>query len=121
MMEARDEETGAAMSDRQLRDEVITLFLAGHETTANVLSWTFYLLATHPDVEERLRAELDDVLISDGGRRSPTVEDLARLPYARMVIEEAMRLYPPRRPGSPTGRPWRTMRSAATASRRARS
>jgi cytochrome P450 len=93
LMEARDEETGQAMSDRQLRDEVITLFIAGHETTANALAWTFYLLAKHPEAEERLRNELDEVL--GGSHRTPTVADLPRLPYARMVVEEAMRLYPP--------------------------
>ena len=91
LMAARDEETGAAMSDRQLRDEVITLFIAGHDTTANALTWTFYLLATHPEADERLRAELDEVL--DGA--VPAFADLPKLPYSRMVIEEAMRLYPP--------------------------
>jgi cytochrome P450 len=91
LMAARDEETGAAMSDRQLRDEVITLFIAGHDTTANALTWTFYLLAKYPEADERLRAELDEVL--DGA--VPTVTDLPKLPYGRMVIEEAMRLYPP--------------------------
>jgi len=91
LMEARDEETGAAMSDRQLRDEVITLFIAGHDTTANALTWTLYLLAKNLEADERLRAELDEVL--DGA--VPTVADLPKLPYGRMVIEEAMRLYPP--------------------------
>ena len=81
------------MSDRQIRDEVMTLILAGHETTANVLSWTWYLLAQHPDTEARLHAELDEVL--DRGRRLPTVEDLARLRYTEMVVSESMRLYPP--------------------------
>jgi cytochrome P450 len=95
LMEARDEETGQAMSDRQLRDEVITLFIAGHETTANALAWTFYLLAKHPQAEERLRDELDGVLGTGGDRQPPTVADLPRLPYARIVVEEAMRLYPP--------------------------
>jgi cytochrome P450 len=95
LMEARDEETGAAMDDRQLRDEVITLFLAGHETTANALSWALYLLATHPDVEERLRAELDEVLDAGGGPRVPTLEDLPRLTYTKTVVDETLRLYPP--------------------------
>ena len=88
---ARDEETGEGMSDRQVRDEVVTLLFAGHETTANALSWTWYLLAQHPDVEQRLRTELDEVL----GGHQPTMDDLPNLPYTRMVLEEAMRLYPP--------------------------
>ncbi|MBE3558192.1 MAG: cytochrome P450 [Ktedonobacteraceae bacterium] len=88
---ARDEETGQGMDDRQLRDEVLTLLLAGHETTSNALSWTWYLLSQHPGVEQRLREELDRVLAG----RLPTVNDLPELPYSRMVIEEAMRLYPP--------------------------
>jgi cytochrome P450 len=95
LMEARDEETGRGMSDKQLRDEVITLFLAGHETTATALAWAFYLLAKHPEAERRLRAELDEVLGSNGARRAPTIADLPRLPYARMVVDETMRLYPP--------------------------
>jgi cytochrome P450 len=95
LMGARDEETGEAMDDRQLRDEVITLFLAGHETTANALSWAFYLLATHPEAEEKLREELADVLGVDGGIRTPTLEDLPRLAYTKMVVDETLRLYPP--------------------------
>ena len=91
LMDARDEETGAAMTDEQLRDEVMTIFLAGHETTSNALSWTFYLLSQHPQVEDKVRAETRAVL----GGRAPKIEDLARLPYALMVIQEAMRLYPP--------------------------
>ena len=91
LMHAEDAETGERMSDEQLRDEVMTIFLAGHETTANALAWTFYLLSLHPDAERRLRAELDDVL---GGRR-PTLEDLARLGYLERVVKESMRLYPP--------------------------
>ena len=87
---ARDEETGASMSDRQLRDEVMTLLLAGHETTANALTLSWHLLSRHAEAEARLRAEVDTL---DG--RLPTVSDLQRLPYARMVVEEAMRLYPP--------------------------
>ena len=93
LMGARDEETGEAMGDEQLRDEVMTLFLAGHETTANALSWALYLLATHPEAERRLRDELDEVLGEE--RRSPTVADLPRLPYTKMVVEETLRLYPP--------------------------
>jgi len=91
LMEARDAETGEAMTDRQLRDEVMTIFLAGHETTANALAWTFYLLSRHPHVERRVRAELDTVL----GDRPPGLEDLARLPYLLQVIKESMRLFPP--------------------------
>ena len=87
---ARDEETGVSMSDRQLRDEVMTLLLAGHETTANALTWSWQLLSRHAEAEARLHAEVDTL---EG--RVPTLNDLQRLPYARMVIEEAMRLYPP--------------------------
>ncbi len=82
---------GTGMSDAQLRDEALTIFLAGHETTANALTWTWYLLSQHPDVEARLHAEIDSAL---GGRR-PTFEDLPSLPYTRMVLSESMRLYPP--------------------------
>lgn len=91
LMNTRDEETGEMMNDSQLRDEVITLLFAGHETTANVLTWTWYLLSQHPEVEQRLHAELDEVL--NGG--VPTIEHLPKLTYSRMVLEEAMRLYPP--------------------------
>lgn len=91
LLEAVDEEDGRGMSDRQLRDEVMTLFIAGHETTANALSWTWILLAQHPEVERRLHAELDGALAG----RPPTVADLRALPYTEMVIKEAMRLYPP--------------------------
>jgi cytochrome P450 len=88
---ARDEITGAGMGDRQIRDEAVTLFLAGHETTANALAWSFYLLGRHPDVYDRLAVEARAVL----GGRSPTMEDLPRLPAALMVLKETMRLYPP--------------------------
>ena len=88
---ARDEETGEQMSDKQLRDEVMTMILAGHETTANTLTWICYLLAQHRDVEQKLHAELASAL----GGREPTLADLARLPYTRMIIDEALRLYPP--------------------------
>jgi cytochrome P450 len=88
---ARDEETGEGMSDRQIRDEVLTMFLAGHETTANALAWTWYLLAQHPDVEARLLAEIDGVLAG----RMPAFEDISNLRYTRMVFDEALRLYPP--------------------------
>jgi cytochrome P450 len=91
LLGARDEETGNGMSDQQLHDEVITLLLAGHETTAVTLTWTWYLLSTHPDAERQLHAELDSML----GGRVPVSDDLAALPYTRMVVEEALRLYPP--------------------------
>ena len=91
LMEARDEVTGEGMSDKQLRDEVITLFVAGHETTANALTWASYLLSTHVAVARRLRAEVDGTL--QGG--VPTATDLPNLTYTRMVIDETLRLYPP--------------------------
>jgi cytochrome P450 len=92
LLEARDEETGEGMTDKQLRDELVTLFLAGHETTAIALTWTFHLLAQTPRAESILQAEVDEVL---GERSNPTFDDLEQLPYARMVAEEALRLYPP--------------------------
>lgn len=79
------------MSDRQILDEVITFFLAGHETTALALSWTFYLLAKHPEIMDKLQAELHSVL----GNRPPTYADLPQLPYTLQVFKEALRLYPP--------------------------
>jgi enediyne biosynthesis protein E7 len=91
LLEARDEETGEGMMDQQVRDEVLTLLLAGHETTANALSWTFLLPAQHPHVEVRLQEEYQRVL----NGHPAVIEDLPQLPYTRMVIEEAMRLYPP--------------------------
>ncbi|WP_394834168.1 cytochrome P450 [Pendulispora rubella] len=91
LMAARDEETNEAMTDQQLKDEVMTIVTAGHETTANAMSWTLYLLSRHPDVARRVEAEADAVL----GTRLPALEDLPRMPYARAVIEESMRLYPP--------------------------
>ena len=87
----KSSEMGAAMTDKQLRDEVLTLFLAGHDTTALTLTWTLYLLAQHPDVEARLRAELEAVL----GNRPATAADKPNLKYAEQVIHESMRLYPP--------------------------
>jgi cytochrome P450 len=91
LMAARDEDTGESMSDEQLRDEAMTIFLAGHETTANALAWAFYLLSIHPDVERRLRVELDEVLAG----RPPRFEDLTRLPYLQRVVKESLRLFPP--------------------------
>ena len=90
LMLARDED-GKPMTARQLRDEVITLLLAGHETTALALSWAWYLLAQHPEADAKLAAELRDVL----GGRAPAASDLPRLRYAEQVVTEAMRLYPP--------------------------
>jgi cytochrome P450 len=91
LIEARDAETGTGMSDQQLRDEVLTLLLAGHETTANTLSWTLFLLAQHPDTAANLQSEYRHVLRG----RLPQMDDLPQLPLTRMVIEESMRLYPP--------------------------
>ena len=91
MMEARDPETGEGMSDRQLRDEVMTFVLAGHETTAVTLAWACLLLAQHPDVADRVRREVATVLAG----RVPVLADLPRLELTRRVIDETMRLYPP--------------------------
>jgi cytochrome P450 len=90
LMLATDDE-GGGMSDEQVRDELITLLLAGHETTANALNWTFYLLAQHPGVEAKLHEEVDRVL----GKRAATLADLDDLSYTRAIVEESMRLYPP--------------------------
>ena len=91
LMHMPDSETGEGMSDRQVRNEALTLLSAGHETTANALTWMWYLLSRHPEVEGRLHAELAAVL----GGRPPSLADLLRLRYTTMVIKEAMRLYPP--------------------------
>lgn len=85
------DEDGEFMDDKQLRDEVATLFAAGHETTSNALSWTWYLLAKQPEVEAKLHEELDSVLAG----RQPTLADLPNLPYSLQIIKEAMRMYPP--------------------------
>ena len=90
-LSARDEETGSGMTDRQLRDEVMTMLLAGHETTSLALSWTYYLLSQHPEAEERIRSEVDRVI----GSGRPSFVHLDRLTYTRQVIEESLRLYPP--------------------------
>jgi cytochrome P450 len=90
LLQAKDED-GNSMSDQQLRDEVMTLFLAGHDTTALAMTWTWYLLSQHPEVEAKLVEELQTVL--DG--RDPTFADLPKLRYADMVVKEAMRLYSP--------------------------
>ena len=88
---AQDEDDGRTMSDQQVRDEAATLFAAGHETTSNALTWTWYLLSQNPAAEAKLHAELDRVLAG----RSPLLADLENLPYTEMVIKEALRLYPP--------------------------
>jgi cytochrome P450 len=96
LMASRDEEGGGLMTDDQLRDEIITIFLAGYETVANALTWTWLLLAQNPEAAKRFYDEIDSVL---GGRRptlrTPTIEDLPQLRYTEMVFAESMRLYPP--------------------------
>ena len=91
LIQARDEDSSEGMDDRQLRDEVVTLMLAGHETSATALSWTLYLLATHPEIE----AELVHHLASGLGGASLTGQNLSHVPYLKQVVQEAMRLYPP--------------------------
>jgi cytochrome P450 len=91
LLAARDEDSGLGMDADQIRDEIITLMLAGHETSATSLTWTFYLLSQHPEIEQRLLAELDQVL----GGRPATSADLANLPYLKQVVQESMRIYPP--------------------------
>jgi cytochrome P450 len=92
LMAARDDERDhSGMTDEQLRDEVLTIFLAGYETVANALTWTWYLLAQNPSAEARMHEEIDTVL----GARLPSIEDLAQLRYTEMVLAESMRLYPP--------------------------
>ena len=90
-MLTRDEDTGEKMSDKQLRDEVMTMMLAGHETTAVTLSWSLYLLAKHPEIFGRLQQEVETVLQG----RTPTMDDVPQLVYTNQVIQEVMRLYPP--------------------------
>ena len=91
LLQARDEDDGGKMTDVQVRDEAMTLFIAGHETTANALAWTFYLLSKNPDAEATLNSELDTVI----GSRPPTIEDIPRLPYAEKIVSESIRLFPP--------------------------
>jgi cytochrome P450 len=99
MIQARDDESAAAygtsMSDDQLRDEVMTFVLAGHETTAMALSWAWWLLSTNPGIAERMRAELATVLAGPDGPRAPAYADLPSLPYTHAVVAETIRLYPP--------------------------
>jgi len=91
LLTAQDEDDGGVMTDQQVRDEAMTIFLAGHETTANALTWTWYLVSEHPEASQRLHQEVDRVLQG----RLPSVEDIPRLPYVERVVTEAMRLYPP--------------------------
>lgn len=90
LVNARDEETGEGMSDAQLRDEIVTMFFAGHETSAMALTWAFYLISQHPVVESRIIEEIRQVL----GDRAPTFDDLPKLTYIQQVINETLRLYP---------------------------
>jgi cytochrome P450 len=91
LLQAKDEETGEPISDEQARDEIKTLLIAGHETTATTLGWTFYLLSKHPEVTEKVRAEIAEVL----GDRAPEADDVPNLKYTTMVLYESLRLYPP--------------------------
>jgi cytochrome P450 len=92
LLAARDtEDDGSGMTDEQLRDEVVTIFLAGYETMANALTWTWYLLSQNPEVEARFHAEIDTTLQG----RLPTLEDIPRLNYVERVLAESMRLFPP--------------------------
>lgn len=91
LLESRYEDTGEGMTDKQLLEEALILFVAGHETSANALAWTWYILAQHPEAVAKIRQELDVVL----GGRLPAFEDLPQLDYLRQVIDESMRLYPP--------------------------
>lgn len=91
LLQVRDEGDGTQMTNQQVRDEAMTLFLAGHETTANAMTWTWFLLAQHAQVEAKLQEELQTVL----GDRTPTVADLRQLRYTEQIVLEAMRLYPP--------------------------
>jgi cytochrome P450 len=91
LMEMRDQETGEGMSEKQLRDEVLITFFAGHETTAQLLTWAWYLFSEHPVVEERFHAELEENL----GGRTPRADDVEGLRYTRMIMDETLRLYSP--------------------------
>src|SRR5206468_9901705 len=94
LLQAQDEEAGIArMTDEQLRDEVMTIFLAGHETTANALTWTYYLLSEHPTIETKLQEEFHSIFGSN--RTTITVDDVPKLEYTEKILTESMRLYPP--------------------------
>ncbi|MDJ0837886.1 MAG: cytochrome P450 [Acidobacteriota bacterium] len=92
LMAARDDDDNGRLSDEELRNEVVTMIMAGHETTANAATWTWYLLSQNPEAEARFHEEVDAVL---GDGHTPTTDDLERLPYTRQVFAESMRLYPP--------------------------
>jgi cytochrome P450 len=93
LLQAQDDSTDSEkMSDQQLRDEVMTIFLAGHETTANALTWTFYLISEHPEIEERLQKEIYSIL---GNKTDISFDDIQKLEYTTKVLTESMRLYPP--------------------------
>jgi len=100
MLMLSQDEDGSPMNDKQVRDEVMTLFGAGHETTSRALTWTWYLLSQNPEVEQRFHDELQNVL----GGRAPTMEDLPKLTYTEQIVKESMRIYPPA---------WITTRQAA--------
>ncbi len=95
LMAARDEDSGAAMSERELLDEVMTLVVAGHETTASALNWAWYLLSENPSVETQLNAEVDAAVALDPGASGLSLASLEALPYSRQVCDEALRMYPP--------------------------
>jgi cytochrome P450 len=90
-----DEDDASGMTDVQVRDEALTIFLAGYETVANALTWTWYLLSQNPEAATRMAAEIDEVLGSGDANRTATLEDYPRLKYTEMVFAESMRLYPP--------------------------
>src|SRR5687767_16039976 len=90
LLSACEEGTGRGMTDAQLRDEVMTIFVAGHETTANAMAWLMYLVSQHPEVEEQLLAEIDAHWPAGG----LTLENIGALTYVRQVIEESLRVYP---------------------------
>jgi len=91
LLQSRDDISGEKMADRQIRDEILTLFMAGHETTANALAWAWYMLCRYPDVQDRLIREVDQQL----GGQSPAYADLSRLFYPKQIFDEILRLYPP--------------------------
>jgi cytochrome P450 len=90
-LKARDKETGQPMSDREVRDEILTMLIAGHETVASALTWTWYLLSLHPEARRRLRAEVLNAI----GERPPASIDLEKMPFTDQVFSEALRLFPP--------------------------
>ena len=91
LMSARDTETGAAMTDKQLHEEILGMLQQGHDTVGEALAWTWYLLSLHPEVERKLHQEIAEVV----GDRIPALADLPRLPYAHRILQESLRVYPP--------------------------